>query len=100
MTLRDTTGINEATTRMETGTRREISVLPVPSCQAITGAQYVAASVPSGLPEIVSGGGGYVFRITSGTPLGQVTIMLDTKQLTEQARVKKVNQAIQRARRR
>ena len=99
MTTLDTSGNSGATTPQETGNRREIEVLPASACEIITSAQNVVGSVPSGLPEVASESGGHVFRVTSGAPLEQVTITLDTRQLTDQARVRKVNQAIRRARR-
>jgi len=97
--MHDTSGGMQATTQPEGGDRREIEVKTEHNYEVITDARYTAGSTPSGLPEVAEGAG-YVFRIGEGYPLNQVVITIDTGQLTEQARIRKVNQAIRRARRR
>jgi len=100
MTRLDTSGSSEVTTQPETNDGKELKVRSGRSYEIITAAQYGVGTVPSGLPEVAHGGGNYVFRVASGTSVPQVVVTLDTKQLTEQARVRKMNQAIRRARRR
>ena len=99
MATLDTSGGSEGLTQAEAGNRREVAVRKVSEYEIVTGAQFAAGSVPSGLPEVAPEGIGYVFRLGAGTPLDTVTITIDTQQLAEQARVRKVNQAIRRARR-
>jgi hypothetical protein len=98
--MRDTSSSDQATTQPEGDDGREIEVRAGRGYDVITGAQYSAGSMPSGLPEVAVEGAGYVFRVGAGHSLNQVVITIDTRQLTEQARVKKMNQAIRRARRR
>lgn len=98
--MRDTSSGIQATTQPEGGDGREIKVSARRGDKVITGAQYSAGSMPSDLPEFAVEGGGYVFRVVAGHPLHQVVITIDTRQLIEQARVKKMNQAIWRASRR
>lgn len=99
MTRLDTSGSSEVTTQPETNDGKELEVKSGRSYEIITAAQYGVGTVPSGLPEVAAEGGNYVFRVASGASVPQVIITLDTKQLAEQSRVRKVNQAIRRARR-
>jgi hypothetical protein len=98
----DTGTITDVTTQSETSGRTEIKVGDAATpCEIATGAYSVPDSLPSGLPEVPEMAGcGYVFRIGESPPLGSVIITLDTKQLVEQAEVRKINRAIERARRR
>jgi hypothetical protein len=98
--MSDTSSGIQATTQPEACDGREIEVITRPGFEVFTGAQYSASSMPSGLPEVSVEGSGYVFRLGEGPPLHQVVISLDIRQLTEQARIKKMNQAIRRANRR
>ena len=101
MTKLDTGAIADVTTQSEASGQTEIRVgSTVAPRKMPTEAHCAVGSVPSGLPEVMETGEyGYVFRI--GSPRSaMVTITLETKQLMEQAQVRKVNQAIRRARRR
>jgi hypothetical protein len=99
MTRLDTSGSSEATTQPETNNGQEFEVKSDRSFEIITAAHCGVGTVPSDLPEVAAEGGNYVFRVASGSSVPQIIITLDTQHLTEQARVRKVNQAIRRARR-
>ena len=98
----DTRASAAVTTQAEASGEAEIKVGHTPPPSEIpTGVCHEAGSVPSGLPEMVEAEGyGYVFRVGGNSRSGRVTITLDTEQLVEQARVRKVNRAIRRAHRR
>jgi hypothetical protein len=98
--MRDTSSSIQATTQPDSAEGREIKVSEGCGYEVTTGAQYTAGSMPSGLPEAAGEGGSYVFRVGAGLPLDQVVITIDTRQLTEQARIRKMNREIRRAHRR
>lgn len=94
----------ETDTRVETSTAsvnggsKELKVLLSNEYDSMGCFSPGAAPLQSGLPVIENDSGGYVFHVSSVSPLGQVTITFDTKQLSEQAKVRKVNRSIRRAR--
>ena len=91
----DTDAVVDVTTRSEAYGPDVVSPREI-----ATEAHNAAGSIPSGVPEVVEAEGyAYVFRIGGSPQAGSVTITLDTEQLVEQEKVRKINRAIQRARR-
>lgn len=98
----DTSAFAVATTRFEASEPREIKVTDA-SCPSIVtnGVHNVVGSAPSDLPEMGEADTDrYVFRIVGAPRSPSLTILLDTKQLAEQTRVRKINRAIRRAHKR
>ena len=66
-----------------------------------TSAQKLVGSLPSGIPLVVEQEGvGYVFSVKGKQKSSSVVITLDVKQLADQAKVRRINNAMRRARRR
>ncbi len=97
----DTGASTPVTTKTEALGQIEIKSGTVPARSEVgTGPYFMAGSVPSGDPEPVDAESDrYVFRIGSTSQSERVAITIDATQLTEQARVRKINRAIQRTRR-
>lgn len=99
MAMSDTGSLTPVTTPTESFGQAEIkSDIVKQTYEIATGAYCVVGSVPSGLPELAEGEyDRYVFRMGDNPRLERVTITIDTKQLEEQASIRKINRAIQRA---
>ncbi len=88
MTKLDTSAFAAVTTQSESPEPREIPVAQI-------------GTTMLDLPEMWEADADkYVFRLAGGPRFPSLTILLDTKQLEEQTRVKKINRAIRRAHKR
>lgn len=93
-------GGGTTTTQSQALQRPEVKARTAVMDETRTDAQYSVGSVPSGVPEVPNQGGGYVFRIPSGRAPKSLTIRLNTKKMAEQARMRRLNEALRGARRR
>lgn len=101
MTTLDTTPFGEMMTQ-STPVGKEVPVgNAVTHREIATNSYAIVGSVPSGLPEdLADGPERYVFRVGGEHPAESVTITINTKRLIERAKIRKLNQAMRRARRR
>jgi hypothetical protein len=99
MTTLDAQSLAEITTNSGATAGTEIRTNVAARGEKIaTTTRCASISVPSGVPEAVEAENHrYVFRI-NGTHPGEMVIEIDTRQLVEQAKVRKTNRAIARAR--